>query len=116
MRRKLQRIGKQHILFLDETHKREGRGQLHDRASGAPPYIETLLHLLLREPLRHDRMLQWNTTLPPIIYSPSERDRGVTREMLLPTSALFSRSPLARWMCTPSSLVDRSPIHSEEKI
>jgi len=84
VRRKLQRIGTQHILFLDETHKREGDSESYTIVlPGEPPYIET--PSTSSYATRYDMIAccSGTTTLPAIIYSPKERDKGITQEMLL---------------------------------
>ena len=84
VRRKVQRIGIKHILFLDETHKREGD-------------VDNLTIVLPHEPssiatsstssyaLRYDMIAccTGERVLPPIIYAPSERAKGVNTDMLL---------------------------------
>lgn len=56
-------------------------------------------------------------TLPPIIYSPNERDDGVTQQMLLQyIRNLLAQSCGALDVYPLSLYLDRSPIHNEEKM
>ena len=78
MRRKLQRIGKHHILFLDETHKREGDVDNYTVVlPGAPPYIETSSTSSYARRFDMIACCSGHEVLPPIIYSPTERQKGV---------------------------------------
>lgn len=118
IRRKLQRIGIQHILFLDETHKREGDSDNYTLVlPGQPPYIES--SSTSSYAARYDMIAccSGTTLLPPIIYSPAQRDRGVTQEMLLD----YIRNLLAQAAGALDTyplllLLDRSPIHNEANL
>jgi hypothetical protein len=114
VRRKLQRIGKQHILFLDETHKREGEvDSCTIVLPGESPYIETSSTSSYARRFDMIACVSGHTTLPPIIYSPSERQRGVTRQMLLSyVRDLLAQSAGALDVYPLSLLVDRATIHS----
>ena len=84
LRRKLQRIGNKHILFLDETHKREGDVDNYTIVlPGEPLYIET--STTSKYAARYDMIAccSGERVLPPIIYSPTERGAGITQDMLL---------------------------------
>jgi hypothetical protein len=84
VRRKLQRIGTNHILFLDETHKREGDVEQYTIVlPGEHPYIQT--PSTSSYATRYDMIAccSGTTALPPIIYSPNERGKGVNKNMLL---------------------------------
>ena len=118
IRRKLQRINKQHILFLDETHKREGDvDNFTIVLPGEPPFIETSSTSSYARRFDMIACCSGTTTLPPIIYSPSERDKGVTSEMLLQyIRTLLAQSAGALDVYPLLLYLDRSPIHSEEKI
>lgn len=118
VRRKLQRIGTQHILFLDETHKREGDVQNYTIVlPGESPYIETSATSSYAR--RFDRIacISGRTTLPPIIDSPSERARGVTSAMLLEHIRNLLAQATGALDVYPLLLVlDKSTIHSEQKM
>jgi hypothetical protein len=84
IRRKLQRIGSAKVLFLDETHKREGDVDRYTIVlPGESPFIET--STTSQYATRYDMIAccSGKTTLPPIIYSSEDRDKGITQEMLL---------------------------------
>jgi transposase len=118
VRRKLQRIGTQHILFLDETHKREGDVQNYSIVlPGEPPFIES--SSTSKYAARFDMIAccSGHTVLPPIIYSAKERDRGVTQEMLLQYICdLLAQSAGALDTYPLLLVLDRAPIHNEENI
>ena len=118
VRRKLQRIGTQHILVLDETHKREGDVDNYTIVlPGEPPYIETSATDSYAS--RYDMIACCSgyTVLPPIIYSPTERDKGVTQAMLLEyIRNLLAQSAGALDTFPLILLLDKAPIHSEGKI
>jgi hypothetical protein len=118
VRRKLQRIGKQHILFLDETHKREGDVDSYTVVlPGEPPYIETSSTSSYARRFDMIACCNGTTTLPPIIYSPSERDKGVTRAMLLSyIRDLLAQSAGALDTYPLVLLVDKAPIHTEAEM
>jgi len=118
IRRKLQRIGTHRILVLDETHKREGDVDNYTIVlPGEPPYIET--SATDSYAARYDMIACCTSreVLPPMIYSPSERDKGVTTEMLLSyirdllaqAAGALDRYPLYL-------LIDKSTIHNEAKM
>src|SRR6202022_2961548 len=118
VRRKLQRIGTQHILVLDETHKREGDVDNYTIVlPGEPPYIETSATDSYAS--RYDMIACCSgyTVLPPIIYSHTERDKGVTQAMLLEyIRNLLAQSAGALDTFPLILLLDKAPIHSEGKI
>lgn len=118
MRRKLQRIGKQHVLFLDETHKREGDVDNHTIVlPGAPPYIETSSTSSYARRFDMIACCSGEKVLPPIIYAPTERDKGVTREMLLEyIRNLLAQSAGALDVYPLILLVDKAPIHTEAEM
>jgi hypothetical protein len=115
VRRKLQRIGKQHILFLDETHKREGDVDDYTIVlPGESSYIETSSTSSYAKRFDMIACISGHTTLPPIIYSPSERERGVTRAMLLSyIRDLLAQSAGALDVYPLILCVDRAPVHTE---
>jgi hypothetical protein len=118
VRRKLQRIGIKHILFLDETHKREGDVDSYSIfLPGQPPFIQT--SSTSSYAARYDMIAccSGHTALPPIIYAPKERGRGVNQDMLLQ----FIRNLLAQAAGALDQyplllLLDKATIHSEAKI
>ena len=116
VRRKLQRIGKQHILFLDETHKREGDVQEYTIVlPGEPPYIETSSTSSYAKRFDMIACCSGTTTLPSIIYSPDERGRGVNRNMLLSyINDLLAQSAGALDVYPLILYVDKATIHTEE--
>ena len=84
IRRKLQRIGNKHILFLDETHKREGDVDNYTIVlPGEPPYIET--STTSKYAARYDMIAccSGESVFPAIIYTPAERGAGISQYMLL---------------------------------
>jgi hypothetical protein len=118
IRRKLQRRGTNHILFLDETHKREG-----DLESctivlpGEHPFVET--PSTSSYSLRYDMIAccSGEKVLPPIIYSPKERDKGINQHMLLEYIRNLLAQAAGALDVFPLYLVlDRAGIHDEGKI
>jgi hypothetical protein len=73
VRRQLQRIGTGHILFLDETYKREGDVDEYSIFLPGASHHRDLCQLSYAA--RYDMIACCNgqTVLPPIIYSPKER-------------------------------------------
>jgi transposase len=120
MRRKLQRIGIHHILFLDETHKREGDVETYTLVlPGESPYIAT--SSTSSYSTRYDMIAccccSGATALPPIIYTPKERERGINQEMLLDYARnLLAQAAGALDVYPLILVVDRSGIHNEAKI
>ena len=118
VRRKLQRIGTNHILFLDETHKREGDVEQYTIVlPGEPPYIET--SSTSSYATRYDMIAccSGDRVLPPKIFSPKERGKGVTaallqeyvRDLLAQAAGALDVYPLLL-------LLDKSPIHTEQQL
>ena len=118
IRRKVQRIGIKHLLFLDETHKREG--EIDNDTITLPGEPRTILTSSPSSySARYDMVacISGTTTLPPIIYSPNERDDGVTQQMLLQYIRNLLAQACGALDVYPLFLyLDRSPIHSEEKM
>jgi hypothetical protein len=118
VRRKLQRIGIGHILFLDETHKREGDVDSYSIfLPGEPPFIET--SCTSKYAARYDMIAccSGKSVLPPIIYAPKERGRGVNQDMLLHyIHNLLAQAAGALDQYPLLLLLDRATIHSEAKI
>ena len=118
VRRKVQRIGTRHILFLDETHKREGDVQNYSIVlPGEPPYIESSSTSAYAT--RYDMIAccSGNQLLPPKIFEPKERGKGITaallqeyvRDLLAQAAGALDTYPLLL-------VLDRSPIHSEPQL
>jgi hypothetical protein len=118
VRRKFQRIGTRRILVLDETHRRIG--DVMDRTivlPGEPSTIET--SATSHYAPRYDMIACCTSreVLPPMIFSPSERGRGVDTELLLQyirnllaqAAGALDRYPLFL-------LLDKATIHNEGKI
>ena len=118
VRRKLQRMGTGHILFLDETHKREGDVESYSIfLPGEPPLIET--SATSSYAARYDMIACCSglTVLPPIIYAPKERGKGVNQDMLLRyIQDLLGQAAGALDQYPLLLLLDRSTIHSEARI
>jgi hypothetical protein len=118
MRRKLQRMGNNHILFLDETHKREGDVQNYTIVlDGEAPYIESTSTSSYAP--RYDMIAccSGTTALPPIIYSSKERGKGVTAEMLLSyIRDLLAQAAGALDTYPLVLVVDRAPIHNPAQL
>lgn len=118
IRRKIQRIGIKHILFLDETHKREGEVDSYTITLPGEPNTILTSSTSSYSP-RYDMIacINGTTTLPPIIYSPNERDEGVTQHMLLQYIRNLLAQACGALDVYPLILyLDRSPIHNEEKM
>jgi hypothetical protein len=118
IRRKIQRIGTNHILFLDETYKREGDVQEYTIVlPGENKYINT--SSTSRYSPRYDMIgcCSGETTLPPIIYEPKDRESGVTTNMLLSHIRNLLAQAAGALNVYPLYLyVDRSPIHNEQQM
>jgi hypothetical protein len=118
MRRKLQRIGTNHILFLDETFKREGDVENHTIVlPGESPYIQT--STTTKYTTRFDMIAccSGTSTLAPIIYSPKERGKGIDQEMLLEYIRNLLGQSAGSLDTYPLLLVlDRATIHNADKI
>jgi hypothetical protein len=118
IRKKIQRIGKKYILFLDETYKREGDV---DNYSIVLPNESSFIHTSSTTSYRprYDMIacISGKTTLPPIIYSSSEREGGVTQHMLLEHIRNLLAQAAGSLDTYPLILyLDRSPIHDESNM
>jgi len=87
-RRKLQRLGLKHVLFLDETHLRVNEAPRTTLvAPGETAYV--IVDDTTQYAKRYDMIACCTSeqVLPPIIYSPSERNligsKGINKKMLL---------------------------------
>jgi hypothetical protein len=118
VRRKLQRIGIGHILFLDETLKREGDVDSYSIfLPGEPPLIET--SCTSKYAARFDMIAccSGKSVLPPIIYAPKERQKGVNTAMLLShIRDLLAQAAGALDQYPLLLVLDRATIHNEEQI
>ncbi len=118
VRRKFQRIGTRRILVLDETHRRIG--DVTDRTivlPGEPSTIET--SATSHYAPRYDMIACCTSreVLPPMIYSPSERGKGVDTELLLQyIRNLLAQSAGALDRYPLFLLLDKATIHNEAKI
>lgn len=111
-------MGTNHILFLDETHRREGDVQQYTIVlEDESPYIETASTSSYA--IRYDMIAccSGTTVLPPIIYSLTERGKGVTAEMLLSYIRNLLAQAAGALDTYPLVLVcDRAPIHSPPRM
>ena len=118
VRRKLQRIGTGHILFLDETLKREGDVDSYSLfLPGQPPLIQT--SSTSKYAARFDMIAccSGKTVLPPVIFSPKERAKGIDTAMLLShIRDLLAQAAGALDQYPLILVLDRATIHNEEKI
>jgi hypothetical protein len=118
VRRKLQRIGIGHILFLDETLKREGDVDNYSLfLPGQPPFIES--SSTSKYAARFDMIAccSGKSVLPPIIYSPKERQKGIDTAMLLEhIRDLLAQAAGALDQFPLILVLDRATIHNEEKL
>jgi hypothetical protein len=118
VRRKLQRIGIGHILFLDETLKREGDVDSYSIfLPGEPPLIET--SSTSKYAARFDMIAccSGKSVLPPVIYAPTERQKGIDTALLLShIRDLLAQSAGALDQYPLLLVLDRASIHNEDKI
>lgn len=118
VRRKVQRIGVGRVVFLDETLKREGDVNNYSLfLPGEPPFIET--SVTTRYAARYDMIAACTgkEVLLPSIYAPSERGAGITTAVLLRfIDNLLAQQLRALDRYPLLLLLDRAPIHSEDKI
>lgn len=118
LRRKLQRVGTTHILFLDETYKREGDVQNYTiTLPHEPSFITTSCTSNYAPRFDMVACCSGSTALPPIIYSPGERGEGITQHMLLEyIRNLLAQAAGALDVFPLILVVDRASIHNEQKI
>lgn len=118
VRRKVQRLGVGHIVFLDETLKREGDvDSLSIFLPGQPPYIET--SVTTKYAARYDMIAACTgkEVLMPSIYAPTERGAGITTSILIRFIDNLLAQQLRALDRYPLLLfLDRASIHNEEKI
>lgn len=122
LRRKVQKIGKDHILFLDETALRLNEAPKRTIVlPGETAYV--IVEDTTAYAKRYDMIAccTGNEVLPPIIYTPSERAeagvKGINEKMLITyvqTILAQSCGALDRY---PLILVlDKASIHNKEKL
>jgi len=118
VRRKLQRTGIGHILFLDETLKREGDVDSYSIfLPDQPPILDS--SSTSKYAARFDMIAccSGKTVLPPVIYSPKERQKGIDTAMLLQhIRDLLTQAAGALDQYPLLLVLDRATIHNEEKI
>ena len=118
VRRKLQRIGIGHVLFLDETLKREGDVDSYSIfLPDEPPLIET--SSTSKYAARFDMIAccSGKSVLPPVIYAPTERQKGIDTALLLShIRDLLAQSAGALDQYPLLLVLDRASIHNEDKI
>jgi hypothetical protein len=118
VRRKLQRVSKSKIIFLDETHMRLSEAPLRTLVlPGEQPYI-TAAATASYAP-RYDMIASCTADeqLLPIIYAPKERGAGITLNMLVRfIDDLFAQAVRALDRYPLTLVLDAASIHSEEKI
>jgi len=118
VRRKIQRLGTKHFLILDETHKRDGDVENYTIVlPGEPSYIES--SNTSSYAARYDMIAccSGTTVLPPIIYSPNERGRGVNKDMLFEyIRNLLAQAAGALNVYPLILVVDRANIHKDSNI
>lgn len=118
LRRKIQRIDKNKLLVLDETYRRVGDASTPTLVlPGESAFI--LSNETSKYAPRFDMIAccTMNEVLPPSIYSPNERSKGITahilheyiRNLLAQAAGALDRYPLFL-------LVDRASIHTEQEM
>jgi len=121
-RRKLQRIGLKHLLFLDESHLRVNEAPLTTLvAPGEKPYV--IVDDTTQYAKRFDMIACCTSEkiLPPIIFSPTERQqlgvKGINKKMLLDYIHDILAQACAALDVYPLYLVlDRARIHNTAHI
>jgi hypothetical protein len=118
VRRKFQRIGTHRILVLDETNRRVGDAECYTiTLPGEPSFIRS--DETAKYAPRYDMIACCTSreVLPPMIYSPKERGKGINTAMLLEyirnllaqAAGALDRYPLYL-------LLDQATIHSEQQL
>jgi hypothetical protein len=122
LRRRLQRIPKEQLLFLDQTTLRTNAAPTHTIvAPGEQPYVEATDTTAYAA--RYDMIAccSYTQVFPPKIFSPSDRERtsvrGINKAMLHnyiqyilgPATGALDVSPL-------TLVLDRATIHNEEEL
>jgi hypothetical protein len=84
LRRKLHRIGIKHILFLDETYRRIGDVEKYTiRLPGEPSFVSTPSSSAKSPRVDMIACVSGEHALLPALYAPDDRERGITKAMLL---------------------------------
>jgi len=118
IRRKVQRISKDKVLFLNETYKRVGDAATNTIVlPGESSFIQS--NETSKYAPRYDMIAccSGKEVLPPIIYAPKERGKGINdamlheyiRQLLAQSAGALDRYPLIL-------VLDRASIHSEEQM
>lgn len=121
-RKRLKRCGINHVLFLDETHLRVNEAPRTTLvAEGETPYV--IVDDTTQYAKRFDMIACCTSegVLPPIIYSPSERNligsKGINKRMLLDYIDDILARACSGLDCYPLYLVlDRARIHNTAHI
>jgi len=118
IRRKFQRIGSRRILVLDETHKRIGDVSTRTIVlPGESRLIET--SSTSQYAPRYDMIACCTSkeVLPPMIYEPKERGKGIDTNMLLEyIRTLLAQSAGALDRYPLYLMSDKATIHNEQKM
>jgi DDE superfamily endonuclease len=118
IRRKLQRIAKNKIIFLDETQMRLSDAPLHTLVlPGEHPYVITAATESYAP--RYDMIASCTGSeqLIPIIYAPKERGAGINTQMLVDFIVDIWGQAVGALDRYPMTLViDAASIHSVDKI
>jgi hypothetical protein len=122
LRRKIQTVGAQHVLFLDEVPFKLSETESHTLVlPGESAYVE--VDDTSSYAPRYDMIAACSETevLPPLIFTPSERDalgvRGINQKMLIKYIQDILAQACGALDRYPLYLVlDRASIHNEQKI
>jgi hypothetical protein len=118
IRRKFQRIGKQHLIVLDETNKRVGEVDEYTIVlPGESKILETVDTGQYAE--RYDMIAActMKQTFSPKVFAPAERGKGITTDLLVEYIRDYLAQACGALDVYPLYLlVDRSTIHNEDKI
>lgn len=118
IRRRFQRMSKKKVLFLDETHVRISDAPTTTLvAPGGNSYV--IVDDTTSYAHRYDMIacIAGDQVLPPIIYSPNERERGINARMLIDhINNLLAQACGALDRYPLYLLMDRSTIHNTENI
>lgn len=118
VRRKLQRVSKKKVIFLDETYKREGDVDNYSIfLPNQPPLIET--SETSKYAARYDMIAACTgeEVFLPTIFAPDERRKGVTSQLLLTfIDDLLAQQIRALDRYPLILLFDRAPIHNPGEV
>jgi hypothetical protein len=118
MRRKIQRVGIKHFLFMDETNKREGDIERYTIVLPGEPSSIVTTHTASYAP-RYDMIAccSSKSVMPPMIYAPSERGKGIDTALLLQyVRNLLAQAVGALDVYPLYMVVDKATIHSEAQL